>query len=243
MAVATWYEIHRSENGLLDIYKMDQEGNAVGELIGANRVDRISAFLLSEDTAKTVLVAAPSKSRPVSPSKAVPVDAGFTREKLAKIATIEAQKGYTWRGAGNAKVYTKKYEPVFGKGRIPWCAAFVTYCCDQVGLNLPVAAPTGYTFALCEGWQLWAQSKGVYHDNDGKFEATAGDIVLFDWSQKQIHEPDTDWEDHIGVVIGRNKSTGKLICAEGNVNDKAQIMERPPIVIQGFIRLPDGFKF
>lgn len=168
---------------------------------------------------------------------------GFTKKRLIEIALNEAAKGYTWRGTGLAKQYTKKYEPVFGKGRFPWCASFVTWCCDQAGMNLPVNAPTGYTFALCEAWQIWAQKKGFYYDNDGKSTFAPGDIVLFDWDQKSIHEPDTDWEDHIGIIISFDHYTGKWVVAEGNVNDKCQIMKRSFSVIQGVIRIPEGFRF
>ncbi len=69
--------------------------------------------------------------------------------------------------------------------------------------------------------------------------------MLFDWDQGNISEPDTDWENHIGVFLGKESS--KYVCAEGNTGNKDErysktdVRFRSGTVIQGFIRLPDGF--
>jgi len=167
---------------------------------------------------------------------------GFTRAKALALAIAEAKQHLGWR-AGTAKKYTHKYEGVFGKGRYPWCASFVTWCCDQAGLNLPVSCPTGYTFALVEAWQMWAQSKGFYIDNAEGVVAKPGDIVLFDWDQKNLNETDKDWEDHIGFVVDYLPDSGFYATAEGNVNDVTALKNRDKICIQGFIRIPDGYHF
>jgi hypothetical protein len=148
----------------------------------------------------------------------------------------------SWRD-GPAKIFTKKFEPAFGKNRFPWCAAFVTWCCEQAGLNIPMNCPTGYTFALVEAWQIWAKSKGFYIDNAKGVIAQPGDIIIFDWDQRNLNDPDSDWDDHIGFVVDYLPDSGFYATAEGNVNDATARKNRDKILIQGFIRIPDGFKF
>lgn len=171
----------------------------------------------------------------------------FTRKGLADVAEREAKLKLVWTPGGAADKYKKKFQgpPAgFGKGKWSWCAAFVTWCCEQAGLLMPVKCPNskfGYTFALVEAWQQWAIQNGFYHDNDGVFVPERGDISIFDWSQSDINIKDNDWENHIGVHLhmsGRN-----YVCAEGNTSNMTNIKTRTPIQIQGWIRLPDGFSF
>jgi lysozyme family protein len=162
---------------------------------------------------------------------------GFSRVKLASIMEREALAGNTWNGNGRAKKYTKKFEGVFGTGRFAWCAACVAWCVEQSGARMPVNAPgTGYTFALVEAWQQWAIARGFWHD--GTAGISRGDIVLFDWQGATF--PDGDWEDHIGVAMG-GESGGFVVCGEGNVSDSTATKTRAKSLIQGYVRLPDGF--
>lgn len=162
---------------------------------------------------------------------------GFTRARLAAIMEREANEGHTWNGNGRAKKFTKKFEGVFGSARFAWCAACVTWCCEQAGARMPVNAPgTGFTFALVEAWQQWAIARGFWHD--GTAGIARGDIVIFDWDGAQF--PDRDQEDHIGVAMG-GESGGFVVCGEGNVSDSTAIKTRAKSLIQGYVRLPDGF--
>ena len=162
---------------------------------------------------------------------------------LAEVAADEARKDISWRGNGIAKKYTKKFEPVFGTGRFPWCAAFVTWCVENMlsvytdDGDLPINCPTGYTWALCEAWQKWGQAKGYYSDwtqNDGP---ERGDIILFDWDGATF--PDTDFEDHMGICV--KVQDNRYHCAEGNVRDQTAMKVRYKYHIQGWIRLPKNF--
>jgi hypothetical protein len=162
---------------------------------------------------------------------------GFSRVKLASIMEGEALAGHTWNGNGRAKKYTKKFEGVFGSGRFSWCAACVTWCVEQAGARMPVNAPgTGFTFALVEAWQQWAIARGFWHDTTTGI--ARGDIVIFDWDGATF--PDRDQEDHIGVALA-GESGGSVVCGEGNVSDSTAIKTREKSLIQGYVRLPDGF--
>ena len=196
-------------------------------------VNHVDAAIFEMKAVRLALIASELASGPKST---------FTRAKALAIASTEAEKNAGWRVTGEAKKYTAKFEPALGKNRFPWCASFVTYCCEQAGLNIPMNCPTGYTFALCEAWQIWAQKNGFYIDNAEGVEAQPGDIVLFDWSQRSVNEGDTDWEDHIGFIVSK-KSATEYVTAEGNVNDFTAKKIRFSVSMQGFIRIPDNYRF
>lgn len=168
----------------------------------------------------------------------------FLKSRLADIAENEAKKRLTWSPGSEADKYKAKFWPVFGKGKWSWCAAFVTWACEQAGIpDMPVKCPSkfGYTFALVEGWQQWAIEKGFYFDNDGKFKPEKGDISCFDWTQSSIYVPDADWENHIGVHLCMDGNN--YLCAEGNTSNRTGLKNRTPQQVQGWIRIPDGYSF
>ncbi len=171
---------------------------------------------------------------------------GFTRKKLAEIAEREGKLNLVWAMGSPATKYTQPFEgpPAwFGAARFAWCGAFVRWCCKEAGLDIGITTPSGfgYTWALVEAWQKWAEERKFYFDNDGKFEPQAGDIVIFDWKQTDIDQVDSNWDSHIGVYLRRN---GKYYeCAEGNTSNQTAVKTRESVTIQGFIRIPDGYSF
>lgn len=167
----------------------------------------------------------------------------FTKAKLADIAEAEAKKHLVWSPGSEADKYRKKFFNVFGTGKWSWCAAFQTWCAEQAGLAMPENCPShfGYTFALVEAWQQWAIQMGFYHKNDGHYVPTRGCQVIFDWSKKSLSEPDTDWDNHIGLYLHMDGAA--YVCAEGNTSNQTNIKERSGINIEGFIDIPDGYSF
>jgi len=233
------------------------EGYRVGEseppvfclFAGSELVAKIStrSFTALKDMATTYGVEAMNilvapEGKPIPQDITQPV-AGFTKAKLLEIATSEAEGGYGWRDNTGARKYTADFEPWFGKGRFPWCGAFVRWCAVKAGLEMPVLNPSsfGYSFALVEAWQQWAKSEGFYIDNKAGFIPEPGDIVLFDWDFPSLDAPDNDYEDHIGVFS--HVQGNYFVCAEGNYKDKTAIVNRDPRSIQGFVRIPDGYTF
>ena len=168
---------------------------------------------------------------------------GFSIAKFVSIAESEARKKTAWSISNpEARKYTKPFEPYFGKNRIPWCSAFVYYCLTSCGIVLDTECEfyPGYTYALAECFQKLGQAKNWYYDNNGKQTPQVGDIILFDWKQKNIHEPDYDHEDHIGVCISVKDNS--IVCAEGNVSrtNASGIVTRYYPTIQGWLRIPSG---
>jgi len=238
----TWFNAfllvsdHKFELGLAAKLKASDDTFATSRI----PVDQkfVDAFLNQFPNARSVLVAESDKPWPGDFSNPSPAPDRFTKEKLITIAEAEAKLDISWRGNGKAKKYTKKFEPVFGTGRFSWCAAFVTWCCEQAGIKVPTKTPgdpNGYTFALCEAWQQWAIRNGYWRSRTE--EPQRGWIVLFDWDGAQ--DPDYDWEDHIGIYTGRRDGS-LFVCAEGNVNDATAMKSRNFVNIQGYICLPDG---
>lgn len=168
----------------------------------------------------------------------------FTRSYLADVAEAQANLGLVWSPGSSAEKYKMKFWPYMGKGKWSWCGAFVTWCCEASDLVMPVHCPSkfGYTFALVEAWQQWAEEKGFYFNNDGNFVPVRGDISVFDWTRTNLKDPDNNWESHIGVHL---KIMGKdFFSAEGNtLGGQTAVRSRQAVKIQGWIRIPNAYTF
>ena len=121
-----------------------------------------------------------------------------------------------------------------------WCAAFVYYCCTEAGFIIPYRPDECKTCHLagCLGWEEFAigNQRIEYHRGAEGFVPEAGDIVVYD---RVFENKD---HDHIGIVLEKRKRT--ILAAEGNVNDKSVMIERPVDEhIRAFIRIPDGYRY
>jgi lysozyme family protein len=237
---ASWLEEFRHEDGEKTVIAWNRSGVEVARCPKTRIKADLANFKSLCKNALTELIAPPGKQIPVAPGPTPVV--GFSQLKALEFAMEECSKDISWRNNGYARKYTKKFEPVFGTQRFSWCAAFVTWCCEKAGLNIPVKTPgdaDGYTFALCEAWQQWAKRNGFWVEGGSTVVPRKGDIVLFDWDGAS--RPDNDWEDHIGFVV--RDAGPEVDCAEGNVNDATAFKRRAKSLIQGYIRIPDGYRF
>ncbi|MGL4499727.1 MAG: CHAP domain-containing protein [Planktothrix sp.] len=123
-----------------------------------------------------------------------------------------------------------KYGQWYGMNYVPWCAIFISYCFDKIGLPLPVRSAKG--FAYCPDGVSWFRQRGQWFQ-----EPKVGDVVFFCWRGDGI-------ADHIGIVESV-KSDGSIISIEGNTgvgNDAngGQVMRRTRTlgIILGFGRPP-----
>jgi hypothetical protein len=145
------------------------------------------------------------------------------RAKLADFAEQEAAKKLVWDGPNSeAEKYLKPFrkpmqklghigsEPIFYN----WCAAFVTYCCRDVGIEIPDIPGEGQaTMALVQSWKFWAKKNGYWYLK-GSITPERGDIVVFDWQRNNSQL------DHIGIVsINTPKTSSKIETFEGNHSD------------------------
>jgi hypothetical protein len=101
----------------------------------------------------------------------------------------------------NGDKYNKWYWEYTGPA---WCAAFLSWVADQVGLS-------GYKSAAVSG--IYAVlPKVTTRSLDG---VERGDFVCYNWDNRSA----TDWMDHIGVVEWVNSDNGEFGTIEGNTTD------------------------
>ncbi len=160
--------------------------------------------------------------------------------KLADFASVEAAKGLSWNGANSeAEKYLQPLRPIMielGHMEIQpvfysWDAAFVTYCCRQVGIDIP-DKPQGFwaSMALVASWEYWAKQKGYWYPA-ATTKPRRGDIVTFDWGGVAGRF------NHIGVVRGYQSGSSVVQTAEGNVNNCTAHRSRSLSLISGIIRI------
>ena len=101
-----------------------------------------------------------------------------------------------------------KYGAWYKLNNQPWCAIFVSWCYDRVGLVDKVAAQSKKGFASCDAGLQWFAKKGKIIPVG---EAKEGDIVFFQF--------DTDAQpDHVGIVEKNMKRIKTLKTIEGNTS-------------------------
>jgi lysozyme family protein len=165
---------------------------------------------------------------------------GGGHQDLGDFASAEAAKGLRWNGASSeAEKYLEPLRPIMQQlghiGTAPvfydWCAAFVTYCCRQVGIAIP-DKPEGFwaSMALVASWEYWAKQQGYWHPA-GTTKPKRGDIVTFDWGGVDGRF------NHIGIVRGYTPGSSVFNTAEGNVGNRTAHKSRSLSLISGIVRI------
>lgn len=99
----------------------------------------------------------------------------------------------------------------YGLPNQPWCAMFISYCADKVGIPQDIIK----RFASCTAGFNWFKEKG--HATKGHIVPAPGDIIFFIWNQNNTTP------DHVGIV--EYVENGKVHTIEGNRSDKVQMFE------------------
>lgn len=160
--------------------------------------------------------------------------------QLADLAQQECDKGLSWEGpyCEAEKYLSPLRKSMQGLGHIEsspvffnWCAAFVTWCCRKVGIQIP-DIPEGYwaTMALVESWKYWAKNNGYWHPK-GSITPKRGDILVFEWFDGDVSL------DHIGIIKGYTIGSPSIQTSEGNKGNKTQNATRLLSNVPGFIRI------
>lgn len=93
--------------------------------------------------------------------------------------------------------------------RVEWCACFVSWCADQVGMLENGELPK---FASCNSQGVpWFKERGRWKDRS--YTPSPGDIIFFDWDSDQK-------ADHVGIV--EKVENGTIYTIEGNSDDACQ---------------------
>ena len=159
--------------------------------------------------------------------------------KLAQFASTEASKNLRWSGVNSeAEKYLKIFRPIMQElghiGTKPifydWCAAFVTYCCFEVGIDIPYRAKNYWaSMALVASWEYWAKQKGYWY-SPRTTKPQRGDIVLFNFAARGLYT-------HIGIVRGYTPNSSVFRTAEGNVGNRSGLKTRSLSLISGLVRI------
>ena len=168
----------------------------------------------------------------------------WSKKQLASVAKAMAQIPFH----GFAEGETSNLEPLvlpFPKWTLEeadglWCATFVYYCCKEAGFGIPIRPDECKTCHLagCIAWEEFAlgDPRIEFHRGKEGFVPEPGDIVLYD----RVFE--NREHDHIGIIIESLENS--LLVAEGNVDNRSGIIERPiDEHIRAYIRIPDGYKY
>lgn len=123
-----------------------------------------------------------------------------------------------------------------------WCAAFVYYCCMQVGIRLPIRYPNHmYRLAGVGAFLDWAElpETGFFYDvNQEEFNPDRGDIVIF---EKLLSDHS---HDHIGIVLACDDN--QIMVAEGNIDNKnvsGVLYRNRSHCILGYIRIGGSYHY
>lgn len=168
-----------------------------------------------------------------------------TLAKLADLAEQEAAKHLSWHGADSE---AEKYLTIFRKPMqelhqiepgfvfYNWCAAFVTYCCRQVGIDIPdIPEGSENTMALVDSWRVWGKQKGYWYPK-GTITPKRGDILVFNW---EGNTSPLDHLDHIGIVRNYEPNSSEIQTSEGNEGKNRRsdnLDDREISQVVGFIR-------
>lgn len=128
-----------------------------------------------------------------------------------EIGYAESEKDYILNEKGRVRGFTK-YGDYYGMPYADWCAMFIGYCMDQVGL-------TGMPYAAgCENWRSQAKQAGLYYRST-KYVPSPGDIVFMDLNHNGK-------ADHVGIIVEFDLENGTYTAIEGNYHSTVTKMTR-----------------
>lgn len=127
------------------------------------------------------------------------------RDEIVDIAL--SQKGYK-EGPNN----DTKYGEWYGLNHEPWCAMFVSWCANQVGIPESIIPK----FAGCTTGFRQMTKMGI--TTKDKIVPRKGDLIFFDWDC-------TGDYDHVGIVTDANESS--VYTVEGNHDDNVDTYVYP----------------
>ena len=89
--------------------------------------------------------------------------------------------------------------------RVEWCAVFVSWCAEQLGLTEAGVIPR---FALVDDGVRWFKTRYLWQNSS--YTPLPGDLIFFDWDGAGS-------ADHMGIV---ERVDGEFVYAiEGNTSD------------------------
>ena len=105
--------------------------------------------------------------------------------------------------------------------RQPWCACFVSWCANQCGLIENGQIPR---YSVCDNGIAYFKEKNRWQDRETEYKPVQGDIIFFNWLEKDENENlfQDEKSDHTGIVEYYDSSTNKVYTIEGNSGDECK---------------------
>ena len=101
------------------------------------------------------------------------------------------------------------------ENRVEWCACFVSWVANQCGYIESGIIPK---YSGCRNAVTWFDERHQYMPRDSGYIPKCGDIIFFDWKDKETGEQD-GLADHTGIVEYTDLQTMKVHTIEGNTSD------------------------
>lgn len=125
-------------------------------------------------------------------------DSNIVAVAASQIGNVGGQPYWSWYGF---------------KNRVEWCACFVSWCANECGYIDAGKIPK---FAGCQAEGVaWFKALGLW--KDGGYIPKAGDIIFFDWADKNDEQAE-----HVGIV--EKVENGRVHTIEGNTSDSCARM-------------------
>lgn len=121
---------------------------------------------------------------------------------------------YSQLGQSGGRPYWSWYG--FGS-RVEWCACFVSWCAEQCGYIEDGIIPM---YSSCSNGVSWFKQQGRWHSRRSGYKPKPGDIIFFDWRDKNTGIRDGA-PNHTGIVMSFEASI--VYTIEGNSGDAVKI--------------------
>ncbi len=121
------------------------------------------------------------------------------------------EKAWSQKGTTESGENITKYGEWFGLNGEPWCAIFVCWCFDQVGMGsvMPKTAS-----AAAFAYYAEKNGKGTFHAQGSSYQPKMGDLFI-----KAYNGSDFSNNGHIGICYS-DASGGKFTSIEGNSSNR-----------------------
>ena len=118
-----------------------------------------------------------------------------------------------------------KYGKWYGDNGVPWCAIYVSWCANEVGIlnNKGVAGKDGKPipkFESCKkGKELYEEAK-KYHKLDSGYEPKKGDLFIH---INRDEDGNLKESGHTGIIVCYDRENKIVYSVEGNSDDRVSV--------------------
>lgn len=119
--------------------------------------------------------------------------------------------GSNTKGSANYVEYNYAFGTIDAKYGYAWCAAFVSWCMRQAGVDDSVVK----SYVSCSNWITWFKQSSTYKTRAGGHTPELGDVIFF--KDAYANRAST----HVGIVVYTDAT--KVYTVEGNTSGEVGI--------------------